>query len=430
MRIGFVIWSLFHVKGGLERLGVNLVNAMRERGHECVAFHQGSGKTGQPLYPLPDNVETADLALRDEASLRRAKDRLCEQNIDVLCAMFSWEDLLWFPALCNNTGIPLLISEHNVPRVIEEERWNRYERLACMAGADAIHLLNNAFLDSLPDFLKERATVIPNPADPPAAVDWAREDAPRKTLLAVGRLEDGHKQFSLLIQAFALLAPAFADWDLRICGDGGDKENYNTLAGALGLAHRVSLPGRVDDMDAEYASAHLFCLPSRYEGFGLVTVEAQRFALPAVGFARCDGVNEIVIHGENGILAPEMSARSLAASLRVLMKNAALRRQMGERGQVSLKRYAPDKIYGAWEKLLEKTAAAKNMTRLMYSGPSELERAELALREVLCRPQPFARPVVESYQRKLDSQAALINRMASLLHEQKQHHSPATWPTA
>ncbi|MDR2745337.1 MAG: glycosyltransferase [Desulfovibrio sp.] len=420
MRIGFVIWSLFHVKGGLERLGVNLVHAMLERGHDCIVFHQGRG-AGRPLYPLPDNVETADLALRDEASLRRAKDRLCEQNIDVLCAMFSWDDLLWFPALCNNTDIPLLISEHNVPRVIEEERWNRYERLACMAGADAIHLLGNAFLDSLPDFLQERATIIPNPADPPAAVDWAREDAPRKTLLAVGRLEDGHKRFSLLIQAFALLAPAFPDWDLRICGDGGDRENYKSLIDALGLARRISLPGRVDDMDAEYASAHLFCLPSRYEGFGLVTVEAHRFALPAVGFAQCAGVNEIVVHGENGILAPEMTAQSLAASLRVLLKNAALRRQMGERGQVLLARYAPGKIYGQWENLLDNVARKKGNTNLALPEQTEKERVTAALREVVSRVHPFIRPAHAPYRGGLPKRAALAE------HARKLIHAPPQW---
>ncbi|MDR3358581.1 MAG: glycosyltransferase [Desulfovibrio sp.] len=420
MRIGFVIWSLFHVKGGLERLGANLAHAMRERGHECIVFHQGAG-VGCPLYPLPDDVKTVDLALdrHHAGSLRQARRRLLEQMPDALCAMFSWDDLLWFPALCNNTGIPLLISEHSVPGVIERERWNRYERLACMAGADSIHLLNRAFLASLPDFLKERATVIPNPAEPPAAVDWKREDAPRKRLLAAGRLEDGCKQFSLLIQAFALLAPAFPDWDLRVCGDGGDRGNYASLLAALGLAQRVSLPGRIDDMDAEYASAHLFCVPSRYEGFGLAAVEAQRFALPAVGFAQCAGVNEIVVHGENGILAPEMNAQNLAASLRVLMKDAALRRRMGERGQELLARYAPEKIYGQWEDLLVKTASAKNRTKLRCRPPSERERVELALREVLCRARPFAGPASEGYLRDIDRQAALPEQAAALFQREK-----------
>jgi glycosyltransferase involved in cell wall biosynthesis len=418
MRIGFVIWSLFRIRGGLERLGANLVHAMRERGHDCVAFHQGSGKTGQPLYPLPDNVETADLALHDEVSLRRAKERLCEQNIDVLCAMFSWEDLLWFPALCNNTGIPLLISEHNLPKVIEEERWNRYERLACMAGADAIHLLSHAFTASLPEFLQERVTVIPNPVEPPAAVDWSdREKASRKRLLAAGRLEDGHKQFSLLIQAFALLAPTFPDWDLRICGEGSNKENYKSLLAALGFAQRVSLPGRIDDMDAEYASAHLFCIPSRYEGFGMVTTEAQRFGLAVVGFAACSGVNEVIVHGKSGVLAPEMTAQCLAASLRTLMKNASLRREMGECGQALLSRYTPEKIYGQWETLLAQTAKKKKYTALCFRELNAQEYVIAALQEIVARRHPFARPAHESYQREMHKQAAMLTRVHRLIAE-------------
>jgi glycosyltransferase involved in cell wall biosynthesis len=417
MRLGFVIWGLYSTKGGLERFGANLLRTMRERGHECVAFYRDAHKTGRLLYPLPADVPAIDLALYDEASILRAKSLLRAHNLDALCAMFSWDSLLWFPALCNNTGIPLLISEHSVPHVIEGERWNRYERLGCLAGADAIHLLNEAFLPSLPDFLRERATVIPNPAEPPAAVDWRRENAPRKRLLAVGRLEDGVKQFSLLIQAFALLASTFPEWDLRICGDGRDGETYGSLAAALELTARVSLAGAVDGMDREYAAAHLFCIPSRYEGFPLALLEAQGFALPAVGFAACAGVNEIIVHGENGLLAPDMNAQNLAASLGILMKNAVLRRRMGERGQALLARYEPQAIYDRWEALLARTAAAKNNTRLTVPPLSERERAELALREIVNRPHPFARPASEGFQHVIRRQELLLRELSDARHE-------------
>jgi hypothetical protein len=131
-----------------------------------------------------------------------------------------------------------------------------------------------------------------------------------------------------------------------------------------------------------------------------------------VGFAQCPGVNEVIVHGENGILAPEMTAQSLAAGLRVLMKNAAARRQMGERGQELLARYAPEKIYDQWGKLLAETAERKNRTRLNYREPSERERAELALREILCRPALFARPGYEDHQRELLRQNLLLVQMS------------------
>ena len=419
MRIGLVIWAL-HSKGGLERVGTKLAWAMHERGHEVAIFYQDLDQSTQQAYPLPPDLAQVNLKLRDGASLSAARQKLLAIRPDVLCAMFSWDALLWFPALLNGTGIPLLISEHNVPRIIEEERWNRYERLACMAGADAIHLLSSAFLDSLPPFLRERAVVIPNPAEAPVAVDQSRENAPRKRLLAVGRLQDEHKQFSLILQAVALLAPTFPDWDLRICGDGQDRQRYESMIAALGLAGRVSLLGRVEDMDAEYAAAHLFCIPSRYEGFGLVVVEAQRFGLPVVGFAECNGVNEIVMHGENGILAPEMNARCLAASLKPLLTSASLRQQMGVRGQASLARFEPQKIYAQWEEILHKTAQAKGNTRLNFAEQSAEEATLTSLREILHRRHPFVRPACAAAEREKRALAATLTQAIELL---RRHNS-------
>ncbi len=393
MRIGLVIWSLRRIKGGIQRVGVDLAHAMLARGHECVLFHQDIGPNLlPPMYPVHPSIDLINLELNKvPASLVRARARLSARNLDVLCAMFSWQDLLWFPALMNGTGVPFLISEHSNPGIIEQERWNRYERIACMAGADVIHLLSASFIASLPGFLHERVAIIGNPALPPVPVDRTREEAPRKRLLAVGRHVDKVKQFSLLMQAFALLAPAFPDWDLHMCGDGEDTALYRQLATLLNVESRIVLHGRVDDMDAQYAAAHLFCIPSRFEGFGVVTLEAQRFALPVVGFAECSGVNEIVVHGESGLLAPEMTEQSLAACLRLLMKNPAMRQKMGARGQTMLARYAPERVYDQWENLFRRAQTAKGNTCLNVDIASDKERAEAALREVLFRRHPFER---------------------------------------
>ena len=401
MRIGLVIWSLLRIKGGIQRLGIDIAHAMRERGHECVLVYQDaeqaqSRSKPEPVYPVAPEIELLNLEMGNAASIGQARQRLQQSNLDVLCAMFSWNALRWFPALMNNTGIPLLISEHNDPYFIESERWNRYERLACMAGADEIHMLNSHFTASLPQFLHSRLTVIPNPAPGPQPVDWQREKSPRKTLLSVGRLVESSKQFSLLITAFAMLAQEFPDWDLCICGDGDALESYQQLVKKLNLTGRVFLPGKIDDISSYYASAHAFCLPSRYEGFGLVLTEAQSFALPAVGFAACSGVNEIIVHGKNGLLAPEMTAKSLASSLRLILKSAFSRKKMGEEGQKMLDRYAAARVFDAWEALFQKTAMHKNNTRLNVTDFSEEHKATTALHEMLLRSAPGA-PLLAKY---------------------------------
>ena len=70
MRIGFLAWTLFTGKGGIERFSTRISRHMALRGHECVILHQGSGN-GYPLYPLHEAVQTFDLAFSDIASIKR-----------------------------------------------------------------------------------------------------------------------------------------------------------------------------------------------------------------------------------------------------------------------------------------------------------------------------------------------------------------------
>ena len=160
----------------------------------------------------------------------------------------------------------------------------------------------------------------------------------------------------------------------------------------LGLARRVELPGMVPNMAQYYSNSDLFCIPSRYEGFPRVLLEAHNFGLPAVGFASCPGTNEIIIHGENGLLAEEMTAESLAAQLAMLMRDGDVRRRFGQRARELCSRYAPEPVYDQWEALLRETAACKDNTRLQSLPPlTEQEQAQARLREILCRPTPVTR---------------------------------------
>lgn len=74
------------------------------------------------------------------------------------------------------------------------------------------------------------------------------------------------------------------------------------------MQERIPLYGETGTPQAQYADADLFCTPSRVEGFGLTAIEAISCGLPVVGFAECSGINELVRHGETGLLAPEMDA--------------------------------------------------------------------------------------------------------------------------
>lgn len=367
MRIGMLIFSL-SAKGGAERIAVNIATGLAGRGHQCVLFYTAKEGT-PPAYVLPETVRSVNLTrfTPTEDWLKHARSMIVNESLDVILAFNSSSFGNNYVILCRGLHIPLVWSEHSNPQIIETERWNRSERLACMAAADAIVLLCNGFAASLPPFLRQRTTIIPNfSALASGTTPSPRSD--RKRILTVARLYESVKQLSLLLQGIALLKPDFPDWECQICGNGPSKKFYKEIITDMGIDAYVTLVGNVDNIATEYAAADIFVLPSRYEGFPLALVEAQSFSLPAVGFAACTGVNEIIVHGETGLLVPQMTAESLAEGMRTLMSDESMRQRMGWRARELSARYDAECILDQWETLFEAVATS--------SGPVALDVAD------------------------------------------------------
>jgi len=128
----------------------------------------------------------------------------------------------------------------------------------------------------------------------------------RRIVLAVGRFTKV-KGFDLLIKAFAGIAIAYADWDLVILGEGPERSDLEAQVEALGLGHRVKLPGRAGNMPDWYARADLFVMSSHFEGFPLVLVEAMAHGCPAVSFDCDTGPRDIIRDEMDGRLVRPVS---------------------------------------------------------------------------------------------------------------------------
>lgn len=272
--------------------------------------------------------------------------------------------LLRGPLLTRGSNIPLILSEHSNPQIVENERWNRADRQAAFSGADRIHLLLESYRYSVHPCLRERVRVIPNAtAMPPLARPrpvHERESAAagRGRILAVGRLRDDIKQHSLLVEAMALLRPHFPHWEARIWGEGEDKALLEACIRRHGLTDAVRLCGTTEAIEREYADADIFCIPSRYEGFPLVLLEAMRHSLPVVGFAESPGVRDVFVPG-TGLLAPRMDAQSLSETLTRLMRDADLRATSGAEGLKAVEAFTLDSVLDQWEQLLQETACLR-----------------------------------------------------------------------
>jgi glycosyltransferase involved in cell wall biosynthesis len=233
--------------------------------------------------------------------------------------------------------------------------WSRDERIASFAKADRIHLLLPHFLRSLPPALRERAVLIPNGVEIDPALHPV-SDVTSKRIVCVARFAP-QKRLDLLVEAFAIVAEARPDWELLILGDGQLKPQITQQVESLGLSPRVSMPGTADNVDEMLAGSSIFVLPSAFEGFSIVLLEAQRAGLPCVAFKACNGPNRLIHSGVDGLLVEPFEAPPLAEALLTLIDDEEMRRRIGRAARDSVTRYALEKVMARWVGVIDEMVA-------------------------------------------------------------------------
>lgn len=134
-----------------------------------------------------------------------------------------------------------------------------------------------------------------------------------RQFLAVGRFTPRHKGFDLLIQAFHLFAQHDKNWTLHIVGEGPEENTYRELISHLHLEQRVILHPFTTDIQQYYSAAQVYVLSSRWEGFGLVLVEAMAHGLPVIS---SDLPTSLEIMGEAGIYFENGNIAQLAERMK------------------------------------------------------------------------------------------------------------------
>jgi glycosyltransferase involved in cell wall biosynthesis len=166
------------------------------------------------------------------------------------------------------------------------------------------------------------------PSDPTPAQAGVPADAP--LAVAVGRLIT-QKDHATMLRAFARVHGNLPEARLAILGSGPLEAETRALTAELGLAEAVVLPGRTDIRDW-LERANVFVHSSRWEGFGIVLLEAMLAGLPIVA-TRVSAVPEVVVEGETGMLVAVGDDAGLATHLESLLTDAEQAASLGEAGR-------------------------------------------------------------------------------------------------
>ena len=336
----FISEQVRHLRGvDLVVLGIRFQNSDRFQlpaGHVINPGATPGGLMREILY-----ITTGRSAILDKA--------IIEERIDLLHAHFGVEGLYALPFALRH-GLPLITTFWGFDATMSRKTlllsgkpaWIRYALFAeRLRRRGTLFIAVSEFLRSRliqSGFPPDRTIVHYNGVDL-AGFAPAEHDSENLTILSVGRLVE-KKGFEYLLEAFALVATEVPEARLEIAGEGPLRQSLEQLASQRGLSDRVTFHGSLPHgvVASSMQNASIICQPSvtasdgDSEGLPTVVLEAAATAKPLVS-TRHSGIPEIIVDGTTGFLVAERDVGALADRLLSLLRNAELRKKMGEAGR-------------------------------------------------------------------------------------------------
>ena len=377
MKIAYIYTALVTV-GGADRVVTEKANYLADkRGHE-VYIITDSQNNRQPIFPLSDKVKHIDLNINFDKQyhhglvirayyyfslMRLYKKRLGklldEIKADVVITTLG-RDLDFLTKL--NDGSKKVGESHIAKQYTRNfhlmevlgfpykqiaQYWRRKQEKA-VKKLDAFVVLTQYDAESWKEI--KVANIIPNSL-PFYTAESSSLD--KKQIITVGRLSE-QKGFDLLVSAWSFIAKKHPDWELHLYGE-GELENElkkQILHNQLGQSVIIHKP--VKNIKEKYLESSIYVMSSRFEGFGMVLIEAMACGVPCISFDCPHGPSYIIKDGEDGILVENGNVEQLAEAISTLITDTDKRVAMGKAAKQNVLRYSQENIMKQWESLFYK----------------------------------------------------------------------------
>ena len=174
-----------------------------------------------------------------------------------------------------------------------------------------------------------------------------------KTIISVGTL-DNIKQMDHVIKAAQIVLPKYPEWKWLIYGDGPNKNDLQNQIEESGLKDRIILCGYETDKKVVYGDKSFLVLTSKFEGFGMVLLEALQFKLPLISYNVKFGPKEIVQEGINGHLVDPNNIEELAKAVSNLIDRKEERIKLSNNSVKTIDCFSQENVVAKWEDLFHR----------------------------------------------------------------------------
>ena len=181
-----------------------------------------------------------------------------------------------------------------------------------------------------------------------------------KKILAAGRLTEG-KGFDILIKCTREAFEKYPDWNLEILGEGEKKKELENLIEKYNLSQNITIKDFIDNMEEVMKEYSFFVMTSKYEGFGLVLVEAQATGLPVISFDCKSGPKEIINNNIDGVLVKAENENEMSKAIVSMIEDKEFRKKLSKNAVINSERFRNEKIGNEWKELFEKMIKKKSV---------------------------------------------------------------------
>ena len=354
MKIAFVTANITN-SAGTERVLVNVSNYLVSNGFK-IEIHSISSKSGTPYYSLDNRVSYAHYGLANYADISSKLLKLYLKITNTFKVRYAFKNInadivigvdkhinIYLVLFLPKKQKHMVIGSEHFPHNVHISIFSKITRRLCYPYLDGFVALTEYDKLFYKTFVKN-VVCIPNSY---SFFPDQQSNSQSKIVLSIGRHTE-QKGFDMLIRTWVNVVASNPDWQLFIVGTGPLLQAHINLAQSLGVGNSVSFLPPTKNVMELYLSASLYVLPSRYEAFPMVLLEAMACGLSCVCFDCTTGPAEIINNGEDGIIVTPNNEVELAQKLLLLINNLDTRLEMGKKARENIQRYSPEIIGKQW----------------------------------------------------------------------------------